>query len=209
MSSKLFICDAFREYIMSGVIDLNSDTLKAALVTSSQVTSYSTWAANTAYTVGDIRVPTTDNGHRYICTVAGTSHATTEPIWPTGDGGEITDGTVTWEEYGGALANNSVWADASANEVASGDGYTTGGATIAGNAISYDKAVGTWDANDVVWSSLTKTFRFGYIYKSGTVGSVTNPLIGYILFDDTPDDVSVSAIDFTIRWNASGIYLLQ
>ena len=60
------------------------------------------WAANTAYVVGDIRVPTTRNNRTYVCTVAGTSHASTEPTWPTTTGGTVTDGTVTWKETSGA-----------------------------------------------------------------------------------------------------------
>jgi len=62
--------------------------------------SRTAWAANTAYVVGDIRVPTTANGYQYRCTIAGTSHATTEPTWGTALGVTQTDGTVTWEMDG-------------------------------------------------------------------------------------------------------------
>jgi hypothetical protein len=56
-----------------------------------------TWTANTAYTVGDVVKKTgVYNSHSYKCTVAGTSHLTTEPTWPTTNGTTITDGTVTW-----------------------------------------------------------------------------------------------------------------
>ena len=57
------------------------------------------WVANTAYSIDDIRVPTTANanGYQYRCTVGGTSHATTEPTWGTALGVTQTDGTVTWE----------------------------------------------------------------------------------------------------------------
>ena len=60
------------------------------------------WAANTVYAVNDIRVPTTANanGYQYRCSVAGTSHATTEPTWGTALGVTQTDGTVTWEMDG-------------------------------------------------------------------------------------------------------------
>lgn len=55
------------------------------------------WVAATAYSVGDIVEPTTPNTYRYECTVAGTSHASTEPTWPTTPlGSTVTDGTVTW-----------------------------------------------------------------------------------------------------------------
>jgi len=61
------------------------------------------WAVATAYAVGAIRKPTTGADlHYYRCTVAGTSHAATEPTWPT-DGSTVTDGTVTWEDGGPLL----------------------------------------------------------------------------------------------------------
>ena len=58
----------------------------------------SAWQADTAYSLGDAVVPTAglENGFRYECTTAGTSHATTEPTWPITEGGTVVDGTVTW-----------------------------------------------------------------------------------------------------------------
>jgi len=56
----------------------------------------SAWQTNHAYAVKDVVRPTTANGYQYICTVAGTSHATTEPTWTTLIGTTITDGGVTW-----------------------------------------------------------------------------------------------------------------
>ena len=58
-----------------------------------------TWTANTAYAVGDVVKKTTYNSHSYLCTVAGTSHATTEPTWPTTNGTTKVDNTVTWTTY--------------------------------------------------------------------------------------------------------------
>ena len=61
----------------------------------------SVWVANTAYVIGDVVIPITRNGHRFVCTVSGTSHATTEPIWPDYDGGIVSEGsTLQWEEAG-------------------------------------------------------------------------------------------------------------
>jgi phage tail-like protein len=53
------------------------------------------WVLNTAYSVGDVIVPTSVNGRAYVCTAAGTS-AGTEPTWPTNLGETVVDGTVTW-----------------------------------------------------------------------------------------------------------------
>jgi hypothetical protein len=51
---------------------------------------------NTAYTVGQKVVPIALNGYVYEATVAGTTHASTQPTWPTTIGGTVSDGTVTW-----------------------------------------------------------------------------------------------------------------
>ena len=63
--------------------------------------SGATWLVNTAYLVNDYVQPTTPNNNfTYRCTTAGTSHANTEPTWPTTAGGTVNDGTVTWTAVG-------------------------------------------------------------------------------------------------------------
>lgn len=57
------------------------------------------WKASTAYIVNQSVPPTTPNGHKYICTTAGTS-AASEPTWPTTTGATVSDGGVTWTENG-------------------------------------------------------------------------------------------------------------
>lgn len=54
------------------------------------------WLANTAYGQYTYAEPTTYNGYKYEATTGGTSHATTEPTWPTTIGNTVVDGTVTW-----------------------------------------------------------------------------------------------------------------
>lgn len=55
------------------------------------------WEASTAYSLGDIVVPTVgkETGFEYECTTAGTSDAS-EPTWPTYGGATVADSTVTW-----------------------------------------------------------------------------------------------------------------
>jgi hypothetical protein len=66
-------------------------------ITLTPTDTVASWAAATAYVLGDIVEPTTPNTYRYKCTTAGTSHASTEPTWPTTPiGSTVTDGTVTW-----------------------------------------------------------------------------------------------------------------
>ena len=69
---------------------------------------FSTWAASTAYSVGDRVVPVVPNGRVYECRVAGTS-ATTEPDYPVYPdyqfkGFSIEDGVsdprLTWVDQG-------------------------------------------------------------------------------------------------------------
>lgn len=55
------------------------------------------WATATAYAIGQQVVPTVLNGFIYEVTVDGTSHATTEPVWPTTLTQTIVDNAdVTW-----------------------------------------------------------------------------------------------------------------
>lgn len=66
----------------------------------------SIWVQNTAYTVGAVVVPTTRNGHRYICVQGGTSETllADEPEWSVVRGSFITDGDsnpqLVWREDG-------------------------------------------------------------------------------------------------------------
>ncbi len=55
------------------------------------------WHIARAYTLGQSVSPITPNGYRYEVTTAGTSHATTEPTWPTTPiGATVVDNGVTW-----------------------------------------------------------------------------------------------------------------
>lgn len=80
---------------------------------SSLVDNATAWVAATAYALADYAIPTTANGHYYKCTTAGTSHATTEPTWPT-DGSTVTDGTAVWTDMGTIQKVGSAFAAAAA-----------------------------------------------------------------------------------------------
>ena len=68
----------------------------------------SIWTLSTAYSFGDVILPTVRNGHSYKCIVAGTAGAT-EPTWPKTDLRTITDGSsdpvLTWQENGPDFSN--------------------------------------------------------------------------------------------------------
>lgn len=91
------------------------------------------------------------------------------------------------------------WADVSAYEVASGDGYSTGGVALASPVATNT----TIDFDDPVWTALTKTFRYVVCYASKTAGGLTNPLVFYILPDSTPADIIQIGSNYSININAT------
>ncbi len=97
-------------------------------------------------------------------------------------------------------ATNTDYSDVSGNELASGNGYTTGGETLAGKAVT-EAATTKWDATDKAWGDATFTAYHAVIYDT----SVTNDLIASIDFGGAK---AVSSGTFTIQWNASGIITL-
>ena len=137
--------------MVMGQIDLNSDTLKLALVTS----AYTFDAAHTLF----------DNG-----------------------------------------ANNST--DPSFCEVASGSGYSTGGSALTAVVLTSTGAVCALHADNLTFTNLTKTFRGAIVYAVGTFEGVVNPLLFYVLFDDTPADKVIVSTDFVVKWDTSGILVI-
>ena len=81
--------------------------------------------------------------------------------------------------------------------------YTAGGAALASPAITYTAGtnVSKFDADDVTWTSVTFTARYGVLrYDTGTAS--TSPLIAYLDFDG---DKSPSAGNFTVTFHTDGI----
>jgi len=100
-------------------------------------------------------------------------------------------------------------ADVSANEIANGNGYTTGGATLANDAASTITNGFKYDSDDPSWTASggsIPAWRYGVMYLSGTVAGMVNPLVGYFLGDSTPADVPATSDGnpLTIQVNASG-----
>ena len=63
------------------------------------------WLADTVYVAGDVVLPATSNGHRYICLTGGTSTAT-EPEWSVCRLSTTSDGDdLIWVEDGRAYRN--------------------------------------------------------------------------------------------------------
>jgi len=96
------------------------------------------------------------------------------------------------------------YADDATNEVASGNGYVPGGATLGNKSITYtaDGNIIKLDADDVEWPSSTITARTAVVVDAATGGATTNPLICY---QQSDSDIASSNGTFTVEWNASGI----
>jgi hypothetical protein len=62
------------------------------------------WLSDTEFVIGDVVLPVTKNGHRYLC-IQGGETAATEPGWPTIAGATVTDGEVIWQEAGADYEN--------------------------------------------------------------------------------------------------------
>lgn len=87
-----------------------------------------------------------------------------------------------------------------------GTGYTAGGATLSGVTLTGTSTI-TFDANDVTWSASTITAKYAVIY-SDTASN--KDILGYVDLDNASGSATVSstAADFSINWNASGIFTL-
>jgi hypothetical protein len=100
--------------------------------------------------------------------------------------------------------NTHDYLDDITNEVSSGGGYTTGGATLGSKTCTVSGAVATFDAADTSWAASTITARYAVIYYATGTAS-TSLLIGYV---DFGADMVSSSGTFLITWNASGIFTL-
>jgi len=87
------------------------------------------------------------------------------------------------------------------NEVANGNGYTTGGATLGTKSVTFDGATNTvaLKAATTSWTASTFTCRYAVIYKDTGTPS-TSPLLGYV---DLDGDQSVSSGTFSLVWDST------
>lgn len=90
------------------------------------------------------------------------------------------------------------------NELATANGYTAGGATLASKTITYTGATNKLklDAADTSWANTAFTARYAIIYLS-TGTAATSPLLGYVDFGE--DKTTKDNGTFLITWAADGI----
>lgn len=94
-------------------------------------------------------------------------------------------------------------AGAGGTEVANGNGYVTGGATLANVTVSItntDEA--KFDADDVTWTATGGSIAagFGRIYNDTDSGK---PVVAFVNFDGSK--TATDGTDFKVVWNAAGI----
>lgn len=95
------------------------------------------------------------------------------------------------------------------NQVANGNGYTTGGVALANVTWTRSGGTVTFDADDPAWTASGGpiTARFAVIYDDTATG---DPLLCVCLLDTTPADVTVTdGNTLTLALNASGIFTLS
>lgn len=100
-------------------------------------------------------------------------------------------------------ATDTTLAETGGTEVASGNGYTTGGATLVGvtvTTVTTDDA--TFDAFDTTWAATGSgiTASFAILYNSSVVDS---PPMAFINFDGSK--IAEAGTNFVIQWDATGI----
>lgn len=94
-----------------------------------------------------------------------------------------------------------VFASDLTNEVANGNGYTTGGVTLGTKSTVYDSASNTnrLIAANASWTfTASKTARIAAIWKD-TGAAATSPLLGYV---DFVSDQTSSGV-FTVQWDGT------
>ena len=129
------------------------------------------------------------------------------------NGSAFADGTAIVRDMGlyskrpAFIGYDNELADVIANEV-SGTGYSDGGLTLANPAIVTTPTYTAFDTDDAVWASSSIVALWGVIYRSGTVNGYTDPILAYVLLDDTMTSVSSTNSNFSIVWNAGGILTL-
>jgi hypothetical protein len=105
---------------------------------------------------------------------------------------------------------NATWANVSANEIANGNGYATGGVALTGvvaavtNGFKLSSGNPSWTAS----GGSIPAWRYAVLYWLGTIDGVVNPLVGYCLGDSTPADVPATTVGNTLAINcpAGGWY---
>lgn len=116
--------------------------------------------------------------------------------------------TLHTSTYTPNAATQTVYADLS-NELATANGYTNGGTSLASITWTSTGGVATFTAANTVITASGGSIvaRYAVLRLIGTFNSQVDPLICYILMDNTPADITTTnGNTLTFAWNASGIF---
>lgn len=91
------------------------------------------------------------------------------------------------------------------NELANGNGYTTGGVALSAPTIATFSTTGfkfsTGNASWIASGSGIPAWRNGIIYVVGSLWGLTSPLLCYFIGDSAPADVPLTAAGNTLQIN--------
>lgn len=105
------------------------------------------------------------------------------------------------------IDTDAFWSTPVANELASGSGYTTGGATLGSPSLELVGASNLvdWKGANPSWTFTSAVeFRYAVVYKS-TGTSATSPLIFYV---DAGETLKVNG-GWTLEWAAAGLLSVE
>jgi hypothetical protein len=117
--------------------------------------------------------------------------------------------TLHTSSYTPNVASQAVYADVS-NELSTANGYANGGEALTGLAFNVSGATAMLTASPTVWTASGGSIvaRYLVLRYVGTVNSQTDPLILYVLLDNTPADVTATTGNaLTVTWSGSGVYV--
>lgn len=105
-------------------------------------------------------------------------------------------------------AAHNVYADLT-NEVANGNGYTTGGQAVSGLAFTQATTVSNLTGSNVVWTASgtgIPAFRYAVGYINATVNAIVKPLCFAIDNNGADVPLTTAGNTLTVTWNATGIW---
>ena len=89
------------------------------------------------------------------------------------------------------------------NELANGNGYTTGGVSLSAPTLAAFLTTGfKFSTGNASWTASgagIPAWRYGVIYYSGALWGVTSPLLAYFTGDSAPADVPLTAAGNTLQ----------
>lgn len=119
---------------------------------------------------------------------------------------KITLHTSTWTPNN---STNEVFADAT-NELSTANGYTAGGITLTGVALTQTAGVVKFTSSAAVWTASggsIPAWRTAVVRAVGTLNGKVDPIVGYFIGDATPADVPATTVGntLTVTPHANGI----